>query len=155
MQVTIQYNGKNRQFEDYSELSDFINYDQNGNDDPKEDKIRIVSISDDLPQMSDIIELIEVWEYLDNLNKQNQKIAVKWANDYGYSGITSWDDYYIGVYDSWQDYIEQYIDKCVLPELPEQYRYYFDTEAYARDVRYEDFHGEVELDNGQVAIFRY
>lgn len=31
--------------------------------------------------------------------------------------------------------IQNYIDECILPELPEQYRYYFDDEAFIRDAR--------------------
>jgi len=31
--------------------------------------------------------------------------------------------------------IENYIDECILPELPEQYRHYFDDEAFKRDAR--------------------
>lgn len=32
------------------------------------------------------------------------------------------------------EYIENYIDDCILQELPERYRYYFDSEAFKRDV---------------------
>jgi hypothetical protein len=31
--------------------------------------------------------------------------------------------------------IESYIDDCILPELPEQYRRYFDNEAFKADAR--------------------
>lgn len=30
--------------------------------------------------------------------------------------------------------IENYIEECILPEIPEAYRGYFDTDAYKRDV---------------------
>lgn len=73
-------------------------------------------------------------------------------NDTG-NDITCWDDDYLGVYDSWQDYIDDYIDECILPEIPDMYRYYFDNEAFGRDVRYEGFHSIYDLSNGQVAIF--
>ena len=152
MYVTIQYKDVNRQFEEYSELSDFINYDQDGNDDEKADKIKIISISDDLPELSDITELIEVWEFLDDLDEQEREIALERYNDIG-CDISDWDDDYLGVYDSWQDYIEQYVGECVLSELPERYQYYFDTESFGRDVRYEGFHSIYELNSGDVAIY--
>lgn len=31
--------------------------------------------------------------------------------------------------------IQNYIDECILPELPEQYQSYFDDEAFMRDAR--------------------
>jgi hypothetical protein len=31
--------------------------------------------------------------------------------------------------------IQNYIDDCILPELPEAYRFYFDDEAFMRDAR--------------------
>ncbi len=33
--------------------------------------------------------------------------------------------------------IDNYIDECILPELPERYRRYFDDEAFKRDARYD------------------
>lgn len=35
------------------------------------------------------------------------------------------------------DYLEQYIDDCVLFELPEQYRNYFDRESFKYDCRFD------------------
>lgn len=31
--------------------------------------------------------------------------------------------------------IQNYIEECILPELPEAYRYYFDDEKFIRDAR--------------------
>lgn len=36
---------------------------------------------------------------------------------------------------AWDEYINDHIDNCVLSELPEQYRIYFDTEAFRQDCR--------------------
>ena len=33
--------------------------------------------------------------------------------------------------------IDNYIDECILPELPEQYRRYFDDEAFKNDARHD------------------
>ena len=35
----------------------------------------------------------------------------------------------------WDDYLDSYLDECVLPELPENAQNYFDTEAWKRDAR--------------------
>jgi hypothetical protein len=33
--------------------------------------------------------------------------------------------------------LEDYIDECILPEIPEPYRNYFDNEAWKRDARHD------------------
>lgn len=35
----------------------------------------------------------------------------------------------------WDDELDNYLDECVLPELPENMQHYFDTEAWKRDAR--------------------
>lgn len=35
----------------------------------------------------------------------------------------------------WDDALESYIDECILHELPERYRSYFDSEAWKKDAR--------------------
>lgn len=35
--------------------------------------------------------------------------------------------------DLWYAYLENYIDEVILPQLPEQYRFYFDREAWKSD----------------------
>ena len=37
--------------------------------------------------------------------------------------------------DRWEQYIDDYIDECVLPDLPERYQCYFDREAFMRDCK--------------------
>jgi len=37
----------------------------------------------------------------------------------------------------WDESIEQYIDDCVLPEISEQYRSYFDYESFKRDCSFD------------------
>ena len=37
----------------------------------------------------------------------------------------------------WDESLENYIDECILPELNERYRTYFDNEAWKQDARYD------------------
>lgn len=37
--------------------------------------------------------------------------------------------------DYWDDYLESYIDECILPELPEMYHFYFDRDKFKDDAR--------------------
>ena len=39
--------------------------------------------------------------------------------------------------DLWDNMIDDYIDDCVLPDLPEAYRFYFDDEAFKRDCSFD------------------
>ena len=38
--------------------------------------------------------------------------------------------------DEWELKLEQYVDDCILQELPKQYRPYFDSEAWKQDAKY-------------------
>lgn len=38
---------------------------------------------------------------------------------------------------AWDESIENFIDECVLPDLPDNYRRYFDNEAFKNDCRYD------------------
>jgi hypothetical protein len=37
--------------------------------------------------------------------------------------------------DAWEEELNTYIDECILPELPEIYRNYFDNESWKKDAR--------------------
>lgn len=39
--------------------------------------------------------------------------------------------------DLWDQELENYIDECILPEVPESVRNYFDNEAWKRDAKYD------------------
>ena len=39
--------------------------------------------------------------------------------------------------DLWEEDLDNYIEECVLCELPERYQMYFDNEAFKRDCRYD------------------
>lgn len=37
--------------------------------------------------------------------------------------------------EKWDESLENYIEECILPELPEAYRFYFDYERWKRDAK--------------------
>ena len=39
--------------------------------------------------------------------------------------------------DAWDESLDQYIDDCIIPELPEFAARYFDVEAWKRDAQYD------------------
>jgi hypothetical protein len=39
--------------------------------------------------------------------------------------------------DRWEESLDSYIEECIIPELPEHLKYYFDDEAWKRDARYD------------------
>lgn len=39
--------------------------------------------------------------------------------------------------EKWDESLEDYIDCCILPELPEQYRRYFDCESFKFDAKFD------------------
>ena len=39
--------------------------------------------------------------------------------------------------DRWDEELQNYIDKIILPEIPEPYKNYFDDEAWKRDAQYD------------------
>jgi len=39
--------------------------------------------------------------------------------------------------EAWEESLEQYLDDCVLPELPEQMQQYFDKEQWIKDAKYD------------------
>jgi len=39
--------------------------------------------------------------------------------------------------DAWNESLDNYIDECILPEIPETYRNYFDSDAWKRDAKYD------------------
>jgi hypothetical protein len=64
----------------------------------------------------------------------------------------------------WDEYLENYIDDCILPDVPESARCYFDREAWKRDARhdgrahclspYDGHEHEVEIDGVMYYVYR-
>lgn len=62
-------------------------------------------------------------------------------SNYNDSVFEYYDQEYLVVTDEegdemWDDYLESYIDECILHEFPEGYRNYFDRESWKSDARY-------------------
>ena len=66
--------------------------------------------------------------------------------------------------DVWDDRLESYIDECILPDLPENVRFYFDNEKWKEDAKidgrghsissYDGGEDEVEIGSETLYIFR-
>lgn len=39
--------------------------------------------------------------------------------------------------EAWGKELDNYIEECILPEIPERYRFYFDDEKWKRDAKYD------------------
>ena len=37
--------------------------------------------------------------------------------------------------DAWEESLDDYIDECILPEIPEQYQFYFDDKRWKNDAK--------------------
>lgn len=68
----------------------------------------------------------------------NCKVKEITQNSYDENTFESGNNEYLVVTDDeanelWEQDLDNYIDECILHELPEQYRYYFNNEAWKRD----------------------
>ena len=75
------------------------------------------------------------------LNESKEDIEEQWNNVFSigrreYFVLT--DDEANAVF---QEYIENYIDECIVTELPDQYKCYFDEEKFIRDIKLSDGRG--------------
>jgi antirestriction protein len=99
---------------------------------------------------------ISEWEDFDTLLtyvERYEKYGEAWVAYEEYYG-SQWateDDFenrYIGEYESEEEFGEQYLDDtCMLSEVPESVRYYFDTERFTRDLFTNDVTGVEENDS--------
>lgn len=65
---------------------------------------------------------------------------VAFLESVGVDEVDSFQDAYLGEYESLEDYARELIDDCgMLSEMPESLRGYFDFEAYARDLSYDGY----------------
>ena len=66
--------------------------------------------------------------------------------------ISDLEEYYCGEWDSFLEYAENFLNECgTLSSIPEEFRRYFDTEAYARDMKLDYWTHE---EGSKVYIFR-
>lgn len=66
--------------------------------------------------------------------------------------------------DAWDKELDNYIEECILPELPEYYQSYFDSEKWKREAhidgrghslaRYDGDEHEIEIEGTLYSIFR-
>lgn len=90
-------------------------------------------------------ELEEEWnqEYIDN--PEDQPEFYKWLDEKGLEiEVEEYDENgdWMVCTDSeadaaWEKELDNYIDECVLPEIPDAYRFYFDDKSYKRDCKYD------------------
>ena len=86
-----------------------------------------------------------VREYSELCEKYSSE-AVDAFIDWGCEDLEHFEDCYIGEYDSEEDYAREYVEECYNLEKMGDLAYYFDYEAYARDLFMYDYH----FDNGFV-----
>jgi antirestriction protein len=81
----------------------------------------------------------EFWDYLEAYNGTSNTEALKKFVDYGYSP-ENFSSYYMGEFDSEQEYAEALLDETgELEQIPQHLRYYFDYESYASDLFINDY----------------
>lgn len=81
-------------------------------------------------------EAIEAWEQSENYETttfdefcaSTYEIVEDYDNDGDYLVLTDSE-----ADEKWGEYIDSYIEECVLSEIPERYRFYFDTEGFKKD----------------------
>lgn len=77
-----------------------------------------------------------LWDWLALDEDDRELLAVYQDNVDGDADIEKARENYAGKYDSEKDWAENFLeDSGMLQEIPENLRYYFDYEAYARDAR--------------------
>lgn len=97
----------------------------------------------DLLDLAGYVELRDVI-YQHDFDKDAVAAFIGW---YGSWGTETFEDAYMGRYDSEQAYAEQYIDDTgMLSEMPENLQCYFDIEHFASDL----FMGDYYFDDGYV-----
>jgi|TARA_R100000049_G_C1953032_1_gene102606 hypothetical protein len=102
----------------------------------------------------------------EEIESELDKFEIKDYTHYGLTVIEIVDgrEYAIGtdheVNSAWEQALNDYIDECILPELPDAYQMYFDDESWKRDAKY-DGRGHAlasydsnELNKGEFVLFR-
>lgn len=103
-----------------------------------------------------ITALLKHLEYPDNLTLET-------SDDMRYE--TSEGEEYLVLTDeeseeAWNESMDSYIDECILSELPEAYRYYFDSEKWKYDASFDGrrnalaTYDSVEHEQGDYYIYR-
>jgi hypothetical protein len=74
---------------------------------------------------------VETLSFEEWLEDNGTEVDVEEYNEYG-----DWKVYTDSeADDAWDESLDQYVEECILPELPASMRYYFDTEKWKDDAR--------------------
>lgn len=77
----------------------------------------------------------EVWPYLEALETYNESAVNAYCELFGKWDESDFEDRYQGKFDNWSRFAEENVDQLgYLDEMPEHLRYYFDYDAFARDL---------------------
>lgn len=63
-----------------------------------------------------------------------------WLSKYNDQTVVHDDEEYLVLTDSeadekWEEGLENYVDECIIPEIPDPYKYYFDREKWINDAK--------------------
>lgn len=80
----------------------------------------------------------KIWGQLTDIDERAVVLAEFLNEDFVTALSYVGDEYYLVLTDDeadsrWEDSIYNYIDECVLPKIPEAYRYYFDKDNFVDD----------------------
>lgn len=109
-----------------------------------------------LSEYEDIENLCALAEALDEHDDPAAFIAFRECNDFNdvTDALAAFNDAYQGTYGSLEDWAEQFAEETgLLDSIPENLRYYFDFEAYARDAEISGDILSLHMPGGLVAVF--
>lgn len=73
----------------------------------------------------------------------DDEVISAYFDNCGVCSVSDVEDAYIGQYDSWTDFAEQYADETgMLSEVPENLRWYFDFEKFGHDLSFDHFESD-------------
>ncbi len=105
----------------------------------------------DLGEYPSIENICKVQNAIEQYDYELINAYLQYNNDI--DSLDSIDDSYMGEYDSFQEYAEQFLMDCdEFHMIPDHLQYYFDYEQYARNLQYDYY--VVESNNHGVYIFR-
>ena len=129
--------GKWLDLEDYDDKDEFLEACAELHKDEEDPELMFQDwegIPDDMIDESHISP--ECWTLLDAYEKCDEGAAKAYRYCFGEWDEGDFNDRYRGEFDSWEDMAEELLEETgELNAIPENLRYYFDYEKYARDLR--------------------
>lgn len=78
----------------------------------------------------------EVWELIEAFDEHDEDAVKAYVHCFGEWNDEQFRDRYRGEFNSWEEMVEEFLEETgTLEQIPENLRYYFDYEKYARDIR--------------------